>query len=118
MSRQIIILETNPAEGGMISTLVAFWFPVTKTQEVWRPAMVSVWKSQGGVGGPSDAETLALQQGEVIEEVRSIQFPQSSTQQQILDSLVSIYNDRASYRAGLPTVGKYYGMSWDGNGWS
>lgn len=118
MPKQIIILETNPSDGGMVSVRCAFWFPVTAGQEVALSSFSSAWKATPNNPGPSATETTDLQDGRVVEEVRTFSFPRSFTATQIRGSLVAAYTDRLAYRVTLPDTGQFYGTSYDGTSWS
>lgn len=117
MPRQIIILETNPADGGMLAIRCAMWFPVTGGQEVPIAGYASAFKTKGEIG-PSAQEVTDLQEGKVVEEVRALQFPKSFTPAQIRGALVAAYNDRLAFRATLPNTGQFYGLSFDGTTWT
>lgn len=116
MPRQIIILETNPGDGGMVAIRCAMWFPITAGQEVPLSGFSSSFKTKGAVG-PTAQEVTDLQDGKVVEEVRSIQFPKSFTSSQIRGSLVAAYVDRLAFRATLPNTGQFYGTAYDGTAW-
>lgn len=111
MPRQIIILETNPSDGGAIAVNCVFWFAVTGTP-VPMPGFVSAFKT------PTGTEATALQDGTVDEEYRSFQFPKSFTNAEIKGSLVKAYADRKAYRDSQPNVNQFYGTSHDGTVWT
>lgn len=110
--KQIIILETNPSEGGLITIRVAFWLPVPPGQEVPIPSL-----AQGAWKDISPEELLELQNGSIIEEVRSFTFPKSLDVGDVHKILQVAFNDRAEYLASIPRKGQYYGTYFDGNGW-
>lgn len=113
MAKQIIVLDTNPADGGSISVRCAYWFPVTVGKEWPVPGAVSAWASA------SAAENQSLQQGQVIEETRSYSFPSTTTVTTIKASLVNNYVSRAAYVAAQPSRGQFYGVFFDSsNTWS
>jgi hypothetical protein len=111
MARQIIILETNPADGGQISVNCVFWFPVPAGQEIVKPNFVSAFKT------PTTTEQTALQNGTVIEELHIYEFPTGTSAASVKANLVAFYNARVSYRASLPNVGQFYGTAYDGTAW-
>ena len=116
MARQIIILETNPADGGMVAVRCAMWFPITTGQEIPLAGFTSAFKTKGAIG-PTAQETTDLQDGKVVEEVKVLSFPKSFTAAQIRGSLVAAYTDRVAFRATLPNTGQFYGTAWDGTSW-
>jgi hypothetical protein len=115
-ARQIIVLETNPADGGQIAVRAAFWFPVTAGQEVPKPGFVSAITKDPFK--PTAQEATDLQDGKVFEEVKSFSFPDNTLAATIKSSLVSFYQRRAAYLATMPFQGKFYGVSYDGAAWS
>jgi hypothetical protein len=117
MPKQIIILETNPADGGQISLRTVLWFPVPAGQEVPIANFASAYKASATKPGPTAQETTDLQEGKVVEEVKTFSFPRSFTPAQLRASLQAAYADRLAYRATLPNVGAYYGVYFDGAAW-
>lgn len=111
--KQIIILETNPSEGGLITIRVAFWLPVPAGAEVPIPSL-----AQGAFKDISPEELALLQSGAILEEVRQFTFPQSLNVDDVHKILQIAFNDRAEYLASIPRKGQYYGAFFDGNGWS
>lgn len=114
MSKEIIILDTNPSDGGQISVRCAFWFPVTAGKE---------WPLGSGVGsawqGISGAELLQIQNGQVVEEVKNYTFPSTKTVPSIKADLVNYWNSRNAYLATQPAKGQFYGVFYDSsNTWS
>lgn len=114
MAKQIVVLETNPADGGFINIRCCFWFPVTVGQELPRPDLVaSAWKA----AAPGDLS--ALQAGTILEEVNSYRYPSSFTAANIKTELVAAYNARKAYLLSIPFQGQYYGVFFDSvAGWS
>lgn len=113
MAKQIIILETNPQDGGYLSVRFAMWFPVAAGKEVPRPEITSsAWKQA------LTADITALQVGSVIEEVNNVRFANTQTAAQIKTALVAQYGSRKTYLDALPFVGQYYGTFYDGTAWS
>lgn len=113
--RQIIVLETNPADGGSFAIRAAFWFSVPAGKQIAQPNFASAVRAPAA---PLTQELTDLQSGAVVEEVRDFAFPASATATAIKASLVSAYVDRKAYRDAQPFVGQYYGVSWDGAAWS
>jgi hypothetical protein len=118
MPKQIIILETNPADGGEVSVNVAFWFPVPAGQEVPLSGFVSAFKATATKPGPTAQETTDLQDGKVVEEVHTKRYPRSFTPAQIRGALVAAYTDRKTYRDAQPNIGQFYGTFYDGTAWA
>jgi hypothetical protein len=114
MAKQVIVLESNPADGGFINIRAAMWYPVTAGQEVPIPTLTkSAWAAA------SAQEVSDLQAGRVIEEVNAYKFPNSYSTATIKTELQSIYNARKAYLATVPFQGQYYGVFWDSvTGWS
>lgn len=114
MSKQIIVLDTNPADGGSISVRCAMWFPVTAGKE---------WPLGSGAGsawvGASAAEVQSIQQGQVVEEVKAYSFPSTTTVPNIKTFLVNAYGTRNQFLASQPFKGQFYGVFFDSsNTWS
>jgi hypothetical protein len=110
MPRQIIVLETNPAAGGMITINAVFWFP--QTPAIPNPSFVSRFKT------PTPTEATALQDGTVIEEFKSMEFAKSLSATSLKALLVAAWTDRKAYRDSQPNVNQNYGLSYDGAAWS
>lgn len=111
--KQIIILETNPASGGLIAINAVFWFPVTSGREIPIASATSFYKQA------SASEITALQNGTVIEEFRpAISFPNSFTTAQIQGSLAATWTARKAYLDTLPNPIAVYGKFWDGTTWT
>lgn len=113
MGKQIILLETNPSDGGLITIRAAFWLPVPEGREVPLPSL-----AQGAWKNISDEELKALQGGAVVEEVRTFIFPQGLGVEDVHKILQVAYENRREYIAALPAKGQYYGAFFDGSGWS
>lgn len=114
MSKSIIILDTNPTDGGSIAVRCVMWFPVTAGKE---------WPLGSGVGsvwqGASAAEAQAIQLGQVIEEQKAYSFPSTTTVPTIKTFLVNSYGTRNGYLATQPFRGQFYGVFFDSsNTWS
>src|SRR5262245_6235461 len=113
MAKQIIVLDTNPADGGAITVRCAMWFAVTAGKEWPMNGVISAWT------GASQAETRAIQLGQVIEEVKVYSFPSTTASATIKAALVNSYTSRNGYLATQPFKGQYYGVFYDSsNTWS
>lgn len=111
--KHVIILETNPSEGGLVSIRAAFWLEVPGEQVVRIPQLAAAaWRDA------SDDEITALQNGTVVEEVRTFIFPISLGVDDVHKILQIAYEDRAAYLASLPFKGQYYGAFFDGSQWT
>lgn len=116
MARQIIVLETNPSDGGYISLNYVFWFAVPVGHEVTKPQFVSQAK---GSAAPNAAELTALQNGTVLEFYRSQSFSNTFTAAQIKAELQAEFASQQAYINSLPNINQYYGVFFDSvNGWS
>lgn len=115
--REIIVLETNPADGGYITVNTLFWFAVPAAQQVPNPGYASAFKTIG-TAGPTAQETSDLQSGAMVEEWFQFRFPNTYTAAQIKAELQAAYATRQSFRATLPNKIQWYGVSWDGAAWS
>jgi hypothetical protein len=114
MAKEIIILDTNPADGGSISVRCAMWFPVTAGKE---------WPLGSGAGSQfisaSAAEIQAIQLGQVVEEVKNYSFPSTTTVPNIKTFLVNAFQTRQAFLATQPFRGQFYGVFFDSsNTWS
>ena len=113
MAKQIVIIETNTADGGSNTVRAVFWFAVPVARRVPRPDITaSAYKDA------TAAEMTALQDGSVLEEVKLQGFPASQTGATIKATLVQQYTDRATYLATLPFKLQFYGVFYDGAVWS
>lgn len=114
MAKQVIILETNPADGGQNTIRAVFWFAVPVARRVPLPATtMSAWS-----GADANTELIPIRDGSVLEEVKQLSFPQSFTTAQIKGALQASYTDRQTYLATLPPRLQYNGVFWDGATWS
>ena len=114
MAKRIVVLDTNPADGGAISVRCLYWFPVTVGKE-WPlgSGAASAWKDI------SAAELQAIQNGQVVEEQQSYRFPSTTTVPNIKSFLVDGWNSRNNYLAAQPAKGSFYGVFYDSsNTWS
>ena len=113
MAKQIIILETNPADGGMNTIRAVFWFAVILAKRVPKAGnTTSKWS------GADATETAALVDGSVVEEVRDLSFPTSFTTVELKAALQKAYADRAAFLGAQPFRLQYAGVWWDGTSWS
>lgn len=112
MPKQIIILETNPEDGGRNSIRAVYWFGVPLARRIVKPAATS------GFAAISQAELDALKDGSVLEEVRSIELPASFTTAEIKAALQKDYADRLAYLGAQPNKLQYAGVFFDGAAWS
>lgn len=112
--KQIIVLETNPADGGQNTLKVVFWYAIAANRQIARPDIsASAWS------GASAAEVQALKDGTVQEEVRFISVPASSTTAEIKATVNKAYTDRAAYLSAQPFKLQYAGVFFDSvTGWS
>lgn len=108
MAKEVIVLETNQNDGGFITIRAVFWIPVTSGQEQPIQSLAaSAWS------GASAAEIGALQQGTVLEEVRTFVFPSTMATADVQKLLQTGWNSRAAYLATVPPKGQYYGVYFD-----
>jgi hypothetical protein len=114
MAKQIIVLETNPADGGRNSIKYVAWFAVPVNKQVPQPAVAnSQWS------GASQAEIDAIRSGAVLEEVRTISVPASYSTTELKAVLQKDYTDRLNYLANQPFKLQYNGVFFDSvSGWS
>lgn len=111
--KQVIILDTNVLDGGLIAVRVAFWVPVPAGQEVPDSRLsTSNWR------GASGDEIKALQDGTIIEEVRSFMFGRSLDTGTVEKLIQVAYQDRISYLTSIPPRSKFYGAYLDGDSWT
>lgn len=111
--KQVIILDTNVLDGGLIAVRVAFWVPVPAGQEVSDSRLsTSAWR------GASGDEIKALQDGTIIEEVRSFMFGRSLDTGTVQKLIQVAYDDRVAYLASIPPRGKFYGAVLDNGVWT
>lgn len=119
MARQIIVLDTNPADGGNITVKVVFWYQIPQGRQIPKPSFQSaVDNSLAGAGAVNATEIAALQNGAMLEEVFLRTFPNTYTSAQIKAELQSFWATRNTYVQGLPNPIAFYGVSFDGTAWS
>lgn len=112
MAKQIIILETIPNDGGRHTIKAAYWFPVAVNRRVPVANLQSAWKDASG------PEVTALQDGSVLEEVKTIQVAATATTAQTKAALVLDYNDRKTYLEAQPFRLQHAGVYYDNGAWS
>lgn len=113
MAKQVIILDTNVSDGGLVAVRTAFWVPIAAGQEVAIPSLASsAWRNASG------EEIAALQAGTVLEEVRQFIFGRSLGIDDIHKLLQIAYQDRLEYFASIPQRGKFYGAFLDDGTWT
>jgi hypothetical protein len=113
MAKQIIILETNPADGGTNSTLVVLWVAVPLARRVPRPNAQSKWE------GASAADVTAIQDGSILEEVHNVRVPASYTAAETKAVLEKFRTDRVAWLGAQPNKVQYAGVFFDSvTGWS
>lgn len=110
MATQIII--TGAVNGGVMSSMtVVFWYPVTVGAKA--VAGVSAWASA------SAAENTAIQNGSIIEEVQTFQFPSGLSAANVEAFLNQYFTNR---NAQINNIGPglfanigYNGIAWIAN---
>ena len=114
MAKQIIVLETNPEDGGFNDMKVVFWFAVPANRLVPQPQITfSAWD------GATAAEIQAIKDGLVYEDVQHIRVPSSYTPTELKAVLNKAYTDRAAFLGALPFKYQYKGIYFDSmTGWS
>jgi hypothetical protein len=119
MPRQIIVLDTNIADGGYITCKVVFWIPVAVSRRIPKLTFQSaIDNTLAGSQQVTASESDDLKSGAVLEEIGLYRFPNSYTTAQIKTELQAAYTSRAAYVASLPNPIAFYGVSWDGAAWS
>lgn len=113
MAKQVIILDTNVSDGGLVAVRAAFWIPVTPGQETPLPALASSnWRGADG------KEITALQEGSVVEEVRQFVFGRSLDTPTVQKLIQVAYDDRLAYLESIPPRGQFYGAYLDNGSWT
>jgi hypothetical protein len=114
MAKQIILLETNPQDGGMVTMRAVFWYAIPANRRIVLPdTTVSAWL------GASNAELIAIRDGSVLEEVRVLSMPVSSTTAELKAAINKAYTDRLAYLGAQPFKLQYAGVFFDSvTGWS
>lgn len=119
MARQITILETRKASDGVTSVNGVFWFPITNANaRVPQPQFVSALVAVPAPNNVTVAEQALLESGEIREEFFTVNFPSSTTLNQLKTQLVTRYTDRALAVAAEPATRAFYGATFDGTNWS
>lgn len=113
MAKQIVILETNPADGGFNTIRAVFWFAVPVNRRVPVPNAQSLWT------GASAGEVADLQSGAVLEERHDIRVPSSFTVAEQKNALNKAYTDRLTFLGAQPFKLQFAGVFFDSaTGWS
>lgn len=112
MAKQIIILETIPNDGGRNTIKAAYWFAIAVNRRVPVANLQSAWEDA------SAPEIAALQDGSILEEVRTIQVATSATVAQTKAALLLDYNDRKTYLDAQPFKLQHAGVYYENNAWS
>lgn len=112
MAKQIIILETDPQDGGRLSIRCVYWFAVPAQRRVPDASLTSQFQ------GIQPAELASLRDGSVLEDVRDISLPSSFTTTEIKVALQKDYTDRGAYLVAQPFRLQYAGVFFDGSVWS
>lgn len=109
MAKRVIVL-TRSSDGTTQNISAAFWYPITSGAQA--VTQNSAWS------GASAAENTAIQNGSVIEEVRSFSFPVGQGPTDIKDVLLQAWNERDAQISGIgPAI--YQGVYNDSStGWS
>ncbi len=119
MARQIIVLDTQPNQGGINQVRAVFWFPISPASaQVPKPSFVSAAAGVTGAGAITPGEQASLESGAVLEEVQTVPYATTTTTAQIKADLIARYGTRASYLAGLQPTRQYFGVYYDGTSWS
>lgn len=109
-AKEVIVLMINTTQPGAIQVQYALWlttlYPVAKTNAV------SVWS------GASTQENAALAAGTTIEVVRSDSFPSTFVEASIEAFMASDYGATQAALAASTQPGQFYGVYYDGTGWS
>jgi hypothetical protein len=115
MARQIIILERN-TRGSNIEFRAAFWLAVpTLRQPLYANASA---KSQVLDGSVTAGELTAIQNGSVVEQVDTFQYPSGNTLASIEADLQAQFTQRqADFNADSARFQRY-GSSFDGTTWT
>jgi hypothetical protein len=111
MAKQIIILGVNQSSL-WTSVNALFWFPVTQSGTAKAVTAGSAW------AGATAGENTAIQNGTVIEEQQSFQFPTGLATASMKDFLLNYWTRRNAQIAGVgPNL--YNGVFDDSvTGWS
>lgn len=111
MAKQIIILDTQPQEGGFTTIRYLLWLPMSPP--VPAPNNRSQWP------GAAQPDHDAIAAGTVLEESRNATFPSGATVAQIKTALIAAYNARKAWWQAQPGRGQIFGVFFDDvTGWS
>lgn len=110
MKKKIVILEVSSNVPQELSMRYLLWIPT--------PFPIAHPNVQSGWQGASPDEVKELQDGTTIEEIYSKPFPASSSIDDIKNYLINHYNSRVAYFESIAKPGQFYGVFYDGSGWS
>ena len=121
MAKDIVLLDISENQGGISNIRMVFWMPVTSGFP--NPSFTSAYPA---ISMTDPSVLTGLQNGTILEEVHSIQFPTSA----IVNNwatveliILAFLTSRKAYRTGtvtaLPDPGAKYQVSHDSSsGWS
>jgi hypothetical protein len=110
-ARQIIILEVADGDPGQLRIRYALWL-TTATPVVQPSTTTSVWS------GVSAAENAAIVAGTTVEKVKTDQFPKTFAKVDIQAFLAKDYAAEQQQLASTTQPGTFFGVFFDGTGWS
>lgn len=116
--RQVIILEREPDQEGVLRVRYALWAAVPSArQPFWASKQGSAFSSAVKDGSVTAGELAALQAGAVVESVVESRWPPNTTLAQAEALLQAAWTD---YQAFVNNYNPWrnYGSSWDGSGWT
>jgi len=107
-AKECIILSVTVPQAGQFNIRYLLWLttvsPIAGGTSAWT--------------GASAQENAALTAGTTIEVQRSVTFPSTSTQTEIITSMAADFAAQQAALAGSVQPGTYYGIYFDGTGWS
>lgn len=109
-AKDVVVLSVTVPQAGVITLQYALW--ITTSAPVAKAGAVSQWI------GASAQENAALAAGTTIEVIRSISLASASTAAEIKSVLSSDYAAQQSALAATIQPGTYFGVYYDGVGWS
>jgi hypothetical protein len=108
MAKQVIILGSSAAVGGMTNISFALWIVPSGSQVVPNPGFVSAY------AGASATEISSLQAGTTVEITNNATYPSSFSLATIEADLLTKYTAaQAAYTSGVNPI-QYYGTYYDG----
>jgi hypothetical protein len=110
MGKEIVILEASSNIPQQLTIRYLLWIPTPFP--IPRPNAQSAWSKADAT------EVQALQDGIIIEEVYSQGFPASMPLDEVKSYMVAHYQSRVTYFQSLAKPGQFYGIFYDGTGWS